>query len=254
MAGRMARGGFKHDLRSDPVIGLDEVRKPRLENGLNRVLLDGAVALALGLLVAAQAPVWRAGVPRFLTRPDFKVPLVRAALFLMAFCLWASASALWSPSPYAWRLSLGVAGPALAAGVAMLAATLWRRHRQGAELEAALLASLLLALEWMSRLLYFAELENLSDKKLRDFYGKLYDTDKKWSQNLLDVINGVAPSLPTVRDIGLWSERVQKAYAELGGIQYAQTNAQEMLDRDAQVAADFDRQMKEGFKEVAPAK
>lgn len=74
------------------------------------------LALALGLLVAAQAPVWRAGVPRFLTRPDFKVPLVRAALFLMAFCLWASASALWSPSPYAWRLSLGVAGPALAAG------------------------------------------------------------------------------------------------------------------------------------------
>jgi hypothetical protein len=61
--------------------------------------------------------------------------------------------------------------------------------------------------------------------------------------------------VPTVRDIGLWSERVQKAYTELGGIQYAQTNAQEMLDNDAKVAADFDRQMKEGFgKEVAPAK
>ena len=61
--------------------------------------------------------------------------------------------------------------------------------------------------------------------------------------------------VPTVRDIGLWSEKVQKAYTELGGIQYAQTNAQEMLDNDAKVAADFDRQMKEGFnKEAAPAK
>jgi hypothetical protein len=60
--------------------------------------------------------------------------------------------------------------------------------------------------------------------------------------------------VPTVRDIGLWSERVQKAYAELGGIQYAGANAQELLDNDAKVAQDFDRQMKEGFKEVAPAK
>ena len=54
--------------------------------------------------------------------------------------------------------------------------------------------------------------------------------------------------VPTVRDIGLWSEKVQKAYTELGGIQYAQTNAQEMLDNDAKVAEEFDRRMKEGFK------
>ena len=60
--------------------------------------------------------------------------------------------------------------------------------------------------------------------------------------------------VPTVRDIGLWSERVQKAYAELGGIQYAQADAQEMLDNDAKVAQEFDRQMREGFKETAPAK
>ncbi|MEW6690965.1 MAG: diiron oxygenase, partial [Pseudomonadota bacterium] len=49
--------------------------------------------------------------------------------------------------------------------------------------------------------------------------------------------------VPTVRDIGLWSERVQKAYTELGGIQYANTNAQEMLDNDAKVAVEFDRLM-----------
>ena len=53
--------------------------------------------------------------------------------------------------------------------------------------------------------------------------------------------------VPTVRDIGLWSEKVQKAYADLGGMQYANTNAQEMLDNDAKVAEDFDRQMRDGF-------
>ena len=58
--------------------------------------------------------------------------------------------------------------------------------------------------------------------------------------------------VPTVRDIGLWSERVQKAYTDLGGIQYAQTDAQEMLDNDAKVAEEFDKKMRDGF--AAPAK
>jgi hypothetical protein len=53
--------------------------------------------------------------------------------------------------------------------------------------------------------------------------------------------------VPTVRDIGLWSERVQKTYAEAGGIQYAAIDAQPMLDNDARVAEEFDRRMKEGF-------
>jgi len=53
--------------------------------------------------------------------------------------------------------------------------------------------------------------------------------------------------VPTVRDIGLWSDRVQKAYADLGGIQYANTDAREMLENDARVAEEFDRRMKEGF-------
>jgi hypothetical protein len=53
--------------------------------------------------------------------------------------------------------------------------------------------------------------------------------------------------VPTVRDIGLWSERVQKAYADLGGLKYADTDAQAMLDNDAKVAEDFDRQMREGI-------
>ena len=49
--------------------------------------------------------------------------------------------------------------------------------------------------------------------------------------------------MPTVRDIGLWSERVQKAYADMGGIQYATTDAQAMLDNDAKVAEEFDKLM-----------
>lgn len=53
--------------------------------------------------------------------------------------------------------------------------------------------------------------------------------------------------VPTVRDIGLWSDRVQQAYTELGGIQYANTDAQAMLDHDAKVAEEFDKKMREGF-------
>jgi len=53
--------------------------------------------------------------------------------------------------------------------------------------------------------------------------------------------------VPTVRDIGLWSDKVQKAYTDMGGIQYAATNAQDMLDNDAKVAQEFDKKMREGF-------
>ena len=47
--------------------------------------------------------------------------------------------------------------------------------------------------------------------------------------------------VPTVKDIGLWSERVQKAYADLGVLHYADKNPQEMLDNDAKVAEEFDK-------------
>jgi hypothetical protein len=47
--------------------------------------------------------------------------------------------------------------------------------------------------------------------------------------------------VPTVKDIGLWSEPVQKAYADMGVLHYAERNAQEMLDHDAAVAEEFDK-------------
>ncbi|MGH8706027.1 MAG: ferritin-like domain-containing protein, partial [Burkholderiales bacterium] len=57
--------------------------------------------------------------------------------------------------------------------------------------------------------------------------------------------------VPTVRDIGLWSEKVQKAYAELGASKYFETDARELMEKDARVAEDFDRRMKQGFGAVA---
>jgi hypothetical protein len=47
--------------------------------------------------------------------------------------------------------------------------------------------------------------------------------------------------VPTVKDIGLWGERVQAAYADMGVLHYGDRNAQEMLDHDANVAVEFDK-------------
>ena len=59
--------------------------------------------------------------------------------------------------------------------------------------------------------------------------------------------------VPTVRDIGLWSPRVQKAFADMGVMKYATTDAQAMLDNDERVAEDFDRRMLEGWKDQRSA-
>jgi hypothetical protein len=57
--------------------------------------------------------------------------------------------------------------------------------------------------------------------------------------------------VPTVKDIGLWGPRVQKAFAEMGVMDYAKIDVGEQLAKDGQVAEDFDRRM---FveKEIAP--
>ncbi len=47
--------------------------------------------------------------------------------------------------------------------------------------------------------------------------------------------------VPIVRDIGLWSERVQKVFEEFGAMKYAGRDPQAMLDHDAQVAEEFDK-------------
>ncbi|HJU20503.1 MAG TPA: diiron oxygenase [Stellaceae bacterium] len=50
--------------------------------------------------------------------------------------------------------------------------------------------------------------------------------------------------VPTVRDIGLWGERVQKAFADMGAIQFAEVDAASLLANDARVAEEFDARMR----------
>ena len=49
--------------------------------------------------------------------------------------------------------------------------------------------------------------------------------------------------VPTVKDIGLWGERVQKAFAEMGVMEYASIDVTEQLANDGKVADDFDKKM-----------
>jgi hypothetical protein len=46
--------------------------------------------------------------------------------------------------------------------------------------------------------------------------------------------------VPTVRDIGLWGPRVRKAYEAMGVMEFAQVDAEAMLDNDNRVAEEFD--------------
>src|SRR5262245_29373961 len=46
--------------------------------------------------------------------------------------------------------------------------------------------------------------------------------------------------VPTVRDIGLWGPRVQKAFADMGAIEFADIDSEAMLEQDNRVAEEFD--------------
>ncbi len=46
--------------------------------------------------------------------------------------------------------------------------------------------------------------------------------------------------VPTVKDIGLWGPKVQEAFAAMGAIGFAETDATAMLDNDSRVADEFD--------------
>ena len=46
--------------------------------------------------------------------------------------------------------------------------------------------------------------------------------------------------VPTVKDIGLWGPRVQKAFADMGAIEFADIDTDAMLASDERAAADFD--------------
>ena len=46
--------------------------------------------------------------------------------------------------------------------------------------------------------------------------------------------------VPTVKDIGLWGDRVQKAFADMGAIEFADIDSEALLDNDNRVAEEFD--------------
>jgi 1,2-phenylacetyl-CoA epoxidase catalytic subunit len=47
--------------------------------------------------------------------------------------------------------------------------------------------------------------------------------------------------VPTIQDIGLWSPRIRKAYAQMGVLEFAEVNLDELMRRDEEVAAELDR-------------
>ena len=46
--------------------------------------------------------------------------------------------------------------------------------------------------------------------------------------------------VPTVKDIGLWGPRVQKAFEDMGAIEFADIDAEALLENDQRVAEEFD--------------
>ena len=46
--------------------------------------------------------------------------------------------------------------------------------------------------------------------------------------------------VPTVKDIGLWGTRVQKAFADMGALEFAEVDSEQLLENDNRVAQEFD--------------
>src|SRR5882724_680033 len=47
--------------------------------------------------------------------------------------------------------------------------------------------------------------------------------------------------VPTLKDIGLWGARIQKAFVDMGVMDFAETNLDEAIAHDEEVAVEFDR-------------
>ena len=51
--------------------------------------------------------------------------------------------------------------------------------------------------------------------------------------------------VPTIKDIGLWGPRIQKAYADMGILGFADADVDALGERDEEIALDFDRRRQE---------
>src|SRR4030095_15028905 len=58
--------------------------------------------------------------------------------------------------------------------------------------------------------------------------------------------------VPTIKEIGLWGPRVQKAYADMGILGFADTDVEALGRHDEEVAQDFDRRSVEGEPVAEP--
>ena len=47
--------------------------------------------------------------------------------------------------------------------------------------------------------------------------------------------------VPTLKDIGLWGARIQKAFVDMNVMDFAETNLDEAIAHDEAVAVEFDR-------------
>lgn len=47
--------------------------------------------------------------------------------------------------------------------------------------------------------------------------------------------------VPTIKDIGLWGPRIQKAFIDMGVMEFAELNSEELSKQDENVAAEFDK-------------
>ena len=77
----------------------------------------------------------------------------------------------------------------------------------------------------------------------------LYDKGKKQQWDAAERIDwslDLDPENPMelVRDIGLWGPRVQKAFAEMGAMEFANVDAGVLLENDNNVADQFDADMR----------
>jgi hypothetical protein len=46
--------------------------------------------------------------------------------------------------------------------------------------------------------------------------------------------------VPIVKDIGLWGEKVRKGYADMGVLDYANTDVEALQENDNNIAREFD--------------
>jgi 1,2-phenylacetyl-CoA epoxidase catalytic subunit len=80
---------------------------------------------------------------------------------------------------------------------------------------------------------YAWEAAGLDLKECQEFHDNALATTKFRARLFSRIV-------PTVRDIGLWGPRVQKAFVDLGAIQFADRDSAAMLEEDNRVAEEHD--------------